>query len=242
MVKKFNEFIEEGFLSKTLGRASSGERRKEEGTKVKTSIGVDIFLENPNYNYKSMIRDILDYGEDTLGVDVYSIGVYQYGEQKKIRAGEDPYVKLLKDDFVAGFDSYETLIDEGIIDEMEISEKDYLSIVNGVAEALGKVEFGKTKGSYESKTYLLLISENDLWDYESQLTEWSGEYWEDFKEYFEETYPDYEMETWSYANYSANIGIKLSYDSLLDYEDCREFIRNYFQGLVDSEKENREEE
>ena len=239
MVLKFNEFIEEGFMTRSLNRNKDNERRKGDGVKVHTSIGVDIFLENPGCYYKKYIRDILDYGEDPMGVLVTSVN--SHSNPRKIEKGEIPYLYMLDDDFVAGFDSYEDVIDSGEIEEGEISEKDYKSIIEGIVEALKKVKFGKSKGGYDAVCHLLLISENELWGYECELSE-NSYYWEDFKNDFEEEFPDVEMETWSYNNYSANIGVKLNYDNLINYEDYCNFIHSYFKGLVEYEKENNEDD
>ena len=242
MIKKFNEFIEEGFLSKTINRSKSGELRKEQGRRVKTPTGVEIVLENPDYNYEELMRWILD-GEDGIGVDLDNIGNYPIGDQKDIKKGTCEYSHMINNRIVASFESYEDLIEDGRwFDEGEVTRNDYISVIEGIVNSLKQTELDRKKGNgYDSETVFLLIDESTVYHYECESNESTLEYYfEDFQSCFEDHFPDIELEFWSYNNYASNIGMRVDYDNLLIYKDAKEWVQNYFESLKETYEENEE--
>ncbi|MCM1217706.1 MAG: hypothetical protein NC548_24705 [Lachnospiraceae bacterium] len=230
MVKKFQEFVEEGFLSKTINRAKTGELRKEDGKKVMTEMGVEILLKNYDYDYEQLIRGILD-GEDDLGVDLDNVGNYPSGDQRDIKRGTCEYAFMVDNRIVANFQSYENLIEYEIVDGDELSRDDYIHIIEGIVEALKKTTLDRKKGvGYDYECVFEFIDESDVFNYESELSEHVLDFLrDDFESGFEDTFEDAELEYWSYNNYASSIGVRVSYDNLINYHKMRKYVQDFFK-------------
>lgn len=237
MIPTFEEYIKEGFIGKTLNRYRTGEQRKESGKKVMTELGSEIFLNNPDCDYKGLMEEILV--DDESYVSYGNVNHYQSkNEIKKDRYYEDDsYIYYLLSDniTVAGFEKYDFFVESDIINPDEINEHDFKEILQGIVKTLNECDLARCKNNtYDSTTVLLLIDENKQYDYECEMNEADLEYyWQDFKEFFEETFTS-EMKTWSYNNYGVNIGIPITYDSLKEYKKCKEFVIGYFEDMVNN--------
>ena len=244
-IKTFEEFISEGLWNKGLNRTKNNEVRKEEGKKVKTSIGTEIFIRNTDCDYEQLIKDILDSPSDEFGPDFEYIGNINKKETKqKIINGEFEDAFMIDKYLYVEFTSYEDMVDNDYLDPDEFSEKDYNSIINGIAEAFKNKEFERKKdNSYSSKYVFLLINESDISYYESELSEDVLEYYyDDFKEYFSDNFPDIELEYWSYNNYATNIGMEINYDNLLKYDEVKEWVVSFFKNAKETYINNEDEE
>lgn len=240
MVPKFSDFINEGFINKTLKRTRTGEVRKEEGRKVTTSLGVEILLHNYDSDYESVIRDILDNGEDdTLGICLNNLGIYTPDEQSNLRKGGCEYAFLLNDKrFVASFEPYENLVDDDLLDPDEFDEHDYKEIIRSIAEALNECDIDSKR---EVGTVLVLMGESDVFDYECQMKENTLDFYvQDFEEFFDETFPNLEMKTYSYYQ-GANITLKIDYEAVLKYKECKQWVEDFYKGTIEGQESEEEE-
>ena len=251
MVLKFDEYINEGFLSKTYDRYRTGELRKEDGQKVKTVFGIEIVLHNPNYNYDKLIEYMLDApSDDDMGIDIDSLGNYEginNGRQiiAGIKKGDDPYRYLIDGHYVASFDSYEDVKDFDIseLDIDVLDEHDYIQIIKSIVEVLKQTDLEKSneRTSYGSEVCLLLMDESKEWDYECKMNDTTRDFfWDDFKSWFEEKFEDAELKTWSYNNYGSSIGVSVNYNNLLNYQEMKSEVEEYYKYTVENQEEDDE--
>ena len=197
VIKKFNEFINESIWSDMQDRSAGEVGRKEDGVKVHTCIDVDIYLQNTNFNYDDLIKEILNYNDSYVDYKVGILSVrdkkYYPEEMKNMRAFEAPYAYLIydgryKSSLVAEFWTYDEMKDFKLDNfEDRICEEDYIAICKGIATKLkeigGSIEYlpRNTEGSfietkyddishYDSDYVLQLINESDVNDWETQYT------------------------------------------------------------------------
>ena len=246
MILKFEEYINEGLWSKGVERSQTGELRKGDGKRVKSPWGFEMVLHNPNFNFVNLMKEILDNTEDDpMGISMDSIGNwenYNNGRErlKKIKQGEDPYAYMVDNNYIASFNSYEEAVDEDMydFDGEGIDEHDYIEVLKAIVDKLKTVDFGKTKGSYSYEIRLLLMDEDREYNYECEMNESTRDwFWDDFKMWFEEAYPDAELDTWSYANYGSNIGVELNYDNLNDFQEMKEEVEDYYKNTIENQEE-----
>ena len=251
IVRKFDEFINEGLWSKTLNRGRTGEFRREEARKVMTKLGVEVTLHNPNFDYDELIEYMLDAGEGDMAIDISSLGSYEgiNGGRKiiaDIKKGVDPYRHLLDGHYVASFDSYDDIIEDDMYDMDGFDEHDYLEIIRAIVEVLkkGQYSLSSNRTGYDYTCYLVLCDESDMHHYECEMNDSTREFWFDwFKEWFKETFKDVEYETWSYNNYSSSIGVKINYYNVVNYEKMRKEVHEYIKDVIAyQEEENVDEE
>ena len=190
---------------------------------------------------------------------------YSWEEMKNIRAFEAPYTYLIYDgghgtDLIAEFWAYDEMKDFDLDDfEDRLIEDDYISICKGIATKLkevgGDIEYlPRNKGSFIGKTnekisdydgdYVLqLIDESDVYDWEIQYTDKYGEgstasSLDDYKECMIDTFPELDgvdFITWSFNNYSCNIGIPITATTVKNFKKYKEYTKNWF--TVDEEAE-----
>lgn len=240
MVKKFEEFINEAFLSKTYDRYKNGSIRKEDGAKVKTSLGVTITLHNPNYDYEALIQEMLNSSQDEMrGIDFDTWGNmmnYLKPEYRKaIMDNKDPYTHFVDGkNVVAQFLVYDEVKEWDYYDTDGLDEHDFQEIIRAVVEKLRNVDLQRNK---ETKNIsLLLMDETNVYDYVVELDEKGklDEYWfDDLKECMESVYEDIELQTWSYNNYGSSIGVEINYDNIMKYEDMKNDVKSFFEGLLE---------
>lgn len=241
MIPNFAEFIGEGFMNKTLKRTRMGELRQEEGRKVTTAFGVEIVLHNYDFDYEELTREILDNGEDdALGVCLNNLGIYNSNEQKNLREGKCEYAFLLNDKrFVASFETYDELVEYGLLESDEVDEHDYREIIRNIVEGLNQCDIDHKR---EVGNVLVLMPESDVFDYECQMNEQTLDFYiDDFEDYFQGEYPDLELKTYSYYQ-AANIAIPVDYDGVLNYKKCKEMVEGFYKATIENQEEIEEEE
>ena len=234
MVKKFDDYIREGFLSKTYDRYRTGEVRKEDGRKVKTSIGVDIVIKDSSCDYEWFIKEILRgvNGNVDFFVRFDSTKNFNADEMKNIRNNTAPYDYLVCDNVVAGYPGYEELIENSVTDEDELSEDDYISIIRGISKRLSEVEL--INGGYELDGKVILYLEVIDKDY---YEDWLSKNSNDDMDYFEETMFD-KFISEIRNKYSNRVRVfmdegypvmRINYDSLSNYDEIRNYALEYFK-------------
>ena len=238
-ILNFEEYVNERLFKSSIDRISSGEIRKEEGAKVKTSFGNEIIIRNLDCPYDKIIESIFDYKEDSF--ELTFLGNFE--NQQEIIKGESKTTFLLSHDkrwgLCISFQDYEDITHEyNIVDDTECDEIDYYSIIKGIAEYLKEnVDIEKVKGGIYSEDFaLLLIDENATYDafYELDDNYDTDFIWDDFKEFVTNEYPDVEFKYWSYNNYGTNIGLEISYQAVLDYKKIKESVESFFENLKET--------
>lgn len=207
-------------------RWSGGKKRKEDGTEVETKLG-KVLLKNISFDYNSLIKEILNNGEEYPGVVINSIQIYNTDEIKNIYKGLDYCILLDRGgrgaDLVAAFDEYFGDDDFGITED--ICEEDYKSICKLIGDYLNKnVDLQKPKDHYDD--YVLYLGDTNDAD-ENTV--------EDFKFEFNSKFDDPDgLEFWSYQ-YDNSIGVSLNYDNLINYSEMVEFTESWFSDRNDDE-------
>lgn len=256
MVKNFDEFIGEGLWKSGVERAKTGEIRRENGVKIKTSLGIDVVVQNTDYDYEMLIKDILCGGDGghPLDIDVDYLRNYGVKERGEVIRGEIPYAFILdkdsRDPLVALFGDFDEISETStIFDGDNIVKEDYLAICEAISIALSKTDIdkGKPEGSQFSSTYFVLMGESETYNKCCEIQDIMGnDYdifdWDDFRECFEDRFPTCEMVTWSYNHYGSAIGLEINYDNLINYFDCLEFVKGYFESALENAKEMREQD
>ena len=195
MIPDFKTYIGESTWGDMVRRAEGDQIRQEDGKKVHTCLGVDIYLKNASDSYyDEFIKEILDYNNRYVDYRVNILNTrdkeYSWEEMKNIRAFEAPYTYLIYDgghgtDLIAEFWTYDEMKDFDLDDfEDRVIEDDYISICRGIATKLKEVGgdiawLPRNKGSFIETKYddishydgdyvLRLISESDVnyWDIE----------------------------------------------------------------------------
>lgn len=249
-ILKFNDFISEQLWSKGIKRSQAGTLRKEDGIKVKTDLGIEIIIRNTDCDYNQLIMDIMDSVEGEYGPSFDSFNNIQDDNdyKKSILDGTCKFSFVIRDNphdrLIVTFEEYNYMVDYDYINPDEFSEDDYYSIIKGIAEALKTVNIERTnKGRYVSEYAFLLMDESNVYDFECNLSENTVEiYFDDFKDYFEDTFPDVDLEFWSYNNYANNIGLKINYNSLKQFNECKKFIDDYYNNIKDYYEDDDSEE
>ena len=253
MIKTFEEFINEGFWKDGIKRAKNNDVRRENGVKVKTSLGVDIVLQNPDYDYESLIKDILSGGDGghPLDLDIDFFRNYTAANRTKVLEGENEYVFLIssnnmREKIALAFGDFDEMKETStIFDNDDISKEDYLAICKGIADALSQkdMEWGRPDGSTSSSMFFLLMSENEVYHMICDLEEYGREF--DLYELtseFKEAFPDCNLVAWSWNNNACALGLVIDYDNLIHYFDCMEFVSSYFENEIEYAKEMKEDE
>ena len=228
-MKKLSEITESVWAD--IHRRSNGEqKRQEDGRKVTTRLGVDIFLHNPNSNYNYLIDSLLNKNTDYRVCIIRSKdSTLTPDEMVNVRKWEAPYDYLIYDglygtDLVADFWTYDDMKDFDIADVFydNFSEEDYISICKGISTKLKEVgdclkyvphhkSFVHSKQNrkieieaatdYEGDYALELINENDIADWGTRHPD--DEYWlEDFIYYITDNFK--ELEETDFITWSYN--------------------------------------
>ena len=238
-ILNFEEYINERLFKSSIDRVTSGGIRREEGVKVKTKLGNEIIIRNLDCPYDDIIRDLFDYSDDAFDMTF----LQNCTHQKEIIDGTSNTEFLISKDKRYGlcilFQEYEDITQEyNIVDDEECDETDYYSIIKGIAEYLKEnVDIEKTKGGRYSEDFaLLLIDESSTYDAFCELDDnYDTTFiWDDFKEFVENEYPDVEFKYWSYNDYGTSIGLKISYQAVLDYKKIKEIVVSFFENLKET--------
>jgi len=138
--------LSESIFNAGVERNQGNDIRREDGRKVHTCLGIDIVLQNPNYNFDELIKNLVE-GDDTFDTDIDKLSNLSFSpdEIKNIRNFEAPYDYLIYDgqygtglvvQFASHYDVNDFMLDDF---SEEISEKDYISICKCVATKMKEV-------------------------------------------------------------------------------------------------------
>lgn len=222
MIKKFNEFIEEGFLSKTINRTKTGEERLENNNKYKTSLGVDIEVSCSNDDVEEIIEFILNSEED------------EYRIQYSTEGG----------DLEVGFDGqdkvYITYPDYSEIEyEFEdLTEEDYSAITTCIGTAI-KENVGKYTNILVSRSewgFAILLEQDDMDEIEEGWDEYKnllGNWIKDKENY--KTNTGFDLGEWSEWKILLNYEVIANFPEI--YKDVQECLKKWREEYNDDEDE-----
>ena len=256
-MKKLSK-ITEGILGDMARRDLSGGRKKEDGRKVKTCLGIDIFLENPESGYNSYIRDTIDKNGYTE-YDIICEQELKYTDYKSIDAikkNKPDYVYIIHEGYghtglVITFDSYKDALDFVLDDKFknEYSEHDYKEICGCIAKKFEELSIYlqyvprnnninslnncNNLSKYNGEYMLQLIDESDVayWYYENDENINDTYNLNTFYEDFIFTFNDMKYEdfiTWSYNNSGCSIAIPITCDNMINFEKYKDYTKKWF--------------
>ena len=164
IVKKFEEFINEQLWSKGIERSKNSNPRKEDGIKVKTCFGDDIFLHDDNWDYNIFLKILFDYNTNNF-YHLQHISKYSQKEQKYIHNNEISYIQVINNDIVADFLVYSFVEDDlyNYSDET-VDEHDYLAIINYFVSQLKLTPLYFNENENFTFEILDVFNDNDLYD------------------------------------------------------------------------------
>lgn len=227
MIKRFDEFIEEGFLSKTLGRAKSDTNRLEDGNGVMTDFGEKITVKSIEFDYEEFINDLIEgsYEED----DLYSIYYLHDSKPTSGLGGFEYYIGTTVDDehVTICFPDYSDIEDDY---EEDISEDDYRRICEVIANAIKNVKcLGLMTRDESSFAEFAIVSYNDM----DEIGE--GEGYSKFRKMLCNDFNNKEC----HISHGHDLGawdemrIKLNYWSILNgsklYDNAQECVSKFFE-------------
>lgn len=229
MVLKFDDFVNEGFLSKTINRSKSGDLRHEDGKKVMTSLGVEMIVKN-NCDYEWFIKEICDHTDvrfQDFKMMIFHLRDYSPYEQKNIKSGTLDYVHMLPNNLVASFPDYDGLVDNSVTDEDELSEEDYISICKCIVESLQDKNI-----VYAYEVHMFKLVDEDM-----LLDVWKerGKQEENGKEFVNTIFDDFELELHNHFSKDAiahiienEIYFVINHYSIVNYDEIEEFTNKWF--------------
>ena len=209
MILKFDDYIKEGFLSKTYNRYKTGEERFEDKHKYKTSLGVDVKINCLNDDVEEIIETILNSEsneEDGLNYNT---------DSGDMIVGDDG-----EDDVYITFPDYSNVIEDYYDD---VSEEDYSTILDSIGTAI-KNNVGKYTDIIPTRTsygYAVLLNQRimdeigeDGWTtYKNMLDNWVNQH----DKY--QTSHGFDLGEWS------DWTIYLNYDAIKDFPKIYENIK-----------------
>ena len=253
-MKKLSVSLKESRFVDLINKKFTGERRKEDGIKVKTCLNTEIFLKNPESKYDDLIEDIFLNDSD---LKVY-IGKPENVNFKDLKNFKIPYKYLVYEgkygtSLMCEFSPYSECEDE-LADYFEIyDESDYNEICRSISEKLKEngelLEYIPTNNSYvkgddsnsdlsadeyTENYHLLLIDEDTVYNWYCKYVNESDDtdYILMFKNDIIYKYPELEDEdfiVWSYAGYGCNIAIPLNINNLNHINEYYKYTQNWFK-------------
>ena len=236
-VKKFDEYIKEGLWSKGVDRSKTGDIRGEQGKKVHTSIGVDIIIQDQSCDYEYFIKELLNnINESPFGLVITFV-------QNNVKTKKEmipSYSYILNDEVIIKFNTYDHLIVSTEIDEDDISEHDYISIISGIAERLKQINliervYSKRNGIFIYDEYIPLLTKKQV----EQIMKYRNDgeekdYWEDsFLEGFQDNLMrEFDADVNIYLE-DGMTEMKLNYSSLSQYDKIMTYTKDYFYDELD---------
>ena len=253
-MKKLSVSLKESRFVDLINKKFTGERRKEDGIKVKTCLNTEIFLKNPESKYDDLIEDIIINESD---LKIY-IGKPKDDDVKieDLKNFKIPYKYLVYEgkygtSLMCAFAPYSECEDE-LADYFEIYDKsDYDEICRSISEKLKEV--GKrleyipendsyVKGylsdtradEYTREYHLCLIDEDTVYNwYCEYVNEYDDtDHIKEFKKEITSKYPELKYEdfiVWSYAGYGCNIAIPLNINNLNHINEYYKYTQNWFK-------------
>lgn len=255
-MKKLSK-ITEGIIGDIAKRDLSGEKKKEDGQKVKTCLGIDIFLENPKCSYNTYIIDTIDktgYTDYDI-IKEQELEITDYKSIDAIKKNKPDYVYIIHEEYghtglVISFSSYEDILDFVLDDKFknEYSEHDYKEICKCIAEKFKELgdyikyvpqnnvnslndcnDLSKYRGDF----MLQLIDETDVshWKYENYKFIDEDYNLNTFYEEFIHMFNNMKYEDviiWSYNHDGSSIGIPITCDNMINFEKYRDYTKKWF--------------
>ncbi|MCM1217705.1 MAG: hypothetical protein NC548_24700 [Lachnospiraceae bacterium] len=212
-VLSFGEFINEGFLSKTINRAKTGDVRKESGKKVNILPGVDIVIADPNLDYMWFVKEICN-GHNNHYAD------YRFTLDSK---GYESTFKL-SNNIMINFPDYDMLVMDSVTDEDEICREDYESIIGGIKQFMEDKELMKC----ENKWYFKLIPSEVYFEMDDNSDKFEDE--DDntlFENFYQEFYNKFSQDKGVYM-FEHNIILEINYETMSNFLEITDFTNAYF--------------
>ena len=252
-MKKLSVSLKESRFVDLINKKFTGERRKEDGTKVKTCLETEIYLKNPESKYNDLIQDIIINQPD---LKIY-IGKPQDNDVKieDLKNFKIPYKYLVYEgkygtSLMCEFVHYSECEDE-LEKWYEIdNESDYNEICRSISEKLKEVgkrlEYIPENDSYvigylsdtnadeyTREYHLCLIDEDTVYNWYCEYVNKSDntDYIKEFKTEITSNYPELKYEdfiVWSYAGYGCNIAIPLNINNLNNIKEYCEYAKKWF--------------
>ena len=235
MVKKFNEFVEEGFMTRSLNRNKDNEIRKETGVKVNTSLG-EVILKDSSCDYEYFIKEICD-GEEynDLRIDWMDMRNFSSDELKVINKDTSLYTFKINNQVAVQFGTYEEMIDGDVFDEDDLCEKDYQSICRLIAENIrkGDVEYVDVTDSGRDIYGFLLVDDwviQDIMSDTDDEEEEELEYWDEnpifekFKKEYKENFDGHHSLIFD----NGKIYCKIYHYTVSHVDEIISFTKKYF--------------
>lgn len=250
----------ESVWSDIQDRSTGDVVRKEDGSKVTTCLGTEIFLKNPQCDYDEIIKSMF---EKESGYELSIENIHQTNitpdEMVNVRKWEAPYVYLIYEgghgtDLLVDFYPYTDILDWELDDQFEndVVEDDYISICKGVATKLKEIgdcfvyiplNKGYTLNTKHSSRYggdyeLLLVDESTVYNW---LVDVDDEYiqehfLDEFRESMINEFPELaktDFIIWSYQD-GCNIGIPMfDLNNIMNIRKYREFAEKWFKTPID---------
>lgn len=242
--------INEHLWSGIIQRSETGDRRKEDGVKVHTDLGVDIWLQDPSRKYDEFIETIINSGDNIMCIlntrDMNKDEIARIDAKGKDISGDQFYYLISKTNhLVVSFDNCEEF---EILYEKPISQHDYRSMCKGITEKLKPIgdnivyvsdrawfeKSGKDVDTdgwvwYKDNYNLLLVDENTTYNFSIDQ---DYDFYELFYETMWDEFPELKyipFIVWSYTSYGNNIALPLNYETLKKAEEYIQFTKGWFK-------------
>ena len=258
-MKKLSVSLKESRFVDLINKKFTGERRKEDGIKVKTCLNTEIFLKNPESKYDDLIEDII-INESDLKIYIgkpkdddvkiedlknfkipYKYLVYEDNYRTSLMCKFLPYSKCegeLEDKF--------KIYDESDYNEICRSISEKIKAAGEILEYIPKEKYVESYviGDYRNphlsadrytRNYQLCLIYGDT-VYEwfcKNIDKYDGQ---DYIEYFKDDiiyeYPELKYEdfiVWSYEEDHCNIGLPLNINNLNNIKEYCEYAKNWFK-------------
>ena len=232
MVKKYSDFINEGFMTRSLDRNKNNELRKEDGIKVTNQYGVDIVIKDSNCDYKNITKLICNSGH--WGDFRYEVSNLHSSKNRlqydAIKQDKCDYKFLISDVDVIEYPEYDDIA-ESTPTKLNLNEDDYKSILRGIVEALRKTKFIISNG----QIYFTLVNERDSLKIQKRLRDDDeleyGEYiLDDFKDKFIDKCPkSIRIDFKEWGKPTPCIGVRFISFTLKNYEKLLNFTKKFFK-------------
>ena len=231
MIKKFEEYISEGFWKDGIRRAKNNDIRREDGVKVKLQLGPTVVLKNTNWDYDKFLLFIVGFGSPVFGVK--RLNVFTLDEQKNILTGKLDYyhpIDIEGSTYVISFESYSEMVDGswfGYFDIDDPCEEDYIAVIKGLVEKMHELPL-----YYADKIYLMieLIDKNTLNKLKSKYGE-SG-FDQMFSKFKNEIYEKIKLaknKTGFIEKTGDRIGVNFDRPELGDFDKIKQFTKQWWK-------------
>jgi hypothetical protein len=248
-MKKLSVSLKESRFVDLINKKFTGERRKEDGKKVKTCLGTEIFLKNPESDYNGLIKDMFRLYPSlgfTIGSVPYNVNFEDLKNFKipyKYLVYEDKYRISLMSEFTPYSDCEDELKKWHEID----NEFDYDEICRGISEKIKEVgelivliKFDDDCvddyeiDNYDWKYHLLLIDEDTVSNWYYKYIDESDEtnYLEKFEDEIRDQYPELkhtDFIVWDYNVQYYNISLPLNINNLNNIKEYYEYAKKWFK-------------